>query len=216
MSFLSDHMDRLAESVLAQAERARTGAEHSGIKGAAIEVILRNVLRQYFPSTFAVGTGQIANVHGELSPQMDVLLYDMSVFPRLSVNEDGSVVVCAESVYAVVEAKAAWKQGDIESHFDRFRMVDQKRSGPWLNVQSAGYFIFFIDTVVHPGMESLMDDQRAVGVYSLEGKRGWYSPRNNQAFEDHVGNALELFLRHALQDCMEKGQIEVGTLGESY
>ena len=101
MSFLSEHMDRLAASVLAQAERARVGSGHAGIKGAAIEFVLRNVLRQDMPSAFTVGTGQVANVTGDLGPQTDVLLYDASVFPPLSVNEDTSVVVCCEAVFAV-------------------------------------------------------------------------------------------------------------------
>ncbi len=216
MSFLSEHMNRLADSVLAQAERARAGSGHPGMKGAAIEVVLRNVLRQYIPRTFAIGTGQFVNAEGAFSPQMDVLVYDAAVFPHLSVNEDGSVVVCCESVFAVVESKALWNANDIAQHFERFRQVELMRCGPWATSRRAAYFAFLLDAPDMPSLDTLEDPSRLVGVYSLSGQRCWHSPLDESRFESQDGNALELFLSHMLQDCMEKGPSEIGTLGESY
>jgi len=122
-------MERLAASVLAQAERARVGSGHPGIKGASLEVVLRRLLQQYIPAAFAVGTGQCANVKGELSPQMDLMLYARDVFPHLSVNEDDSVVVCCEAVLSVVECKARWDTARVEEHFQGFCRVEGTRVG---------------------------------------------------------------------------------------
>jgi hypothetical protein len=221
MSFLSEHMSRLADSVRAQAERARAGSGHSGIKGAAIEVVLRNLLRQYVPTTFSIGTGQFANATGDLSPQLDVLVYDAAVFPHLSVNEDGSVVVCGESVFAVTECKARWDAEDVANHFRRFCDVELKCCGPWEaegpdDRERAAYFAFMLEAPATPDVTVLEDANRAVGVYGLTGGTCWYSPRGQAGFTEHKGNALELFLSHVLQDCMEKGQSEVGTFGDSY
>ena len=221
MSFLSEHMARLAESVRAQTERARAGSGHSGIKGAAIEVVLRNLLRQYVPTTFSIGTGQFANADGELSPQVDVLVYDAAVFPHLSVNEDGSVVVCGESVFAVAECKAQWDAAEVARHFRRFCSVELKCRGPWetdgeQNRERAAYFAFMLEAPAKPDMTALEDANRAVAVYGLAGGTCLYSPRGQASFQQSNGNVLELFLSHVLQDCMEKGQSEVGTFEESY
>ena len=176
MSFLSEHMTRLAESVRAQTERARAGSGHSGIKGAAIEVVLRNLLRQYVPTTFSIGTGQFANADGELSPQVDVLVYDAAVFPHLSVNEDGSVVVCGESVFAVAECKAQWDAAEVANHFRRFCSVALKCRGPWesdgeQNRERAAYFAFMLEAPARPDMTALEDANRA----GLGGEGGEFS-----------------------------------------
>ena len=221
MSFLSEHMNRLAESLQAQADRARAGSNHPGIKGAAIEIVLRNLLRQYVPTSFSIGTGQLANAAGELSPQMDVLVYDAAVFPHLAVNEDGSVLVCGESVFAVTECKAQWDTGDVAQHFRRFCEVELKCCGPWetedqTHQRRAAYFAFMLEGPAKPDLTALEDANRVVGVYALAGGACHYSPRGQTKFEEQAGNALERFLSHVLQDCMEKGQSEVGTFGESY
>jgi len=220
-TFLTEHMERLAASVLAQAERARAGSGHAGLKGAAIEVVVRNVLRQYVPNSFRVGTGQIANSAGALSPQMDVLLYDAAVFPHLSVNEDGSVVVCCESVFAVVECKTEWHAQDVATHFQRFRSVELQSCGPWetpgaSSAERAAYFVFHLNTPAAPDFEALKDVNRTVGVYSLADRWCWHSPRRQESFDRLEGNAFELFLSHVMQDCMEKGPKEIGTFGESF
>src|SRR5207244_2659150 len=93
------HLDLLRKALLAQFERIRASSSHSAIKGTSIEAALRRLLQDYLPRQFSVGTGQIANVNSMLSPQLDILIYDEVTFPRLAVNEDGSVVICAEALY---------------------------------------------------------------------------------------------------------------------
>lgn len=221
MSFLSEHMDRLRTSVLAQAARARAGSGHAGLKGAAIEVVLRNLLRQYVPTSFTVGTGQFANSSGVLSPQMDVLLYDAAVFPHLSVNEDSSVVVCCESVFGVIECKSEWNAKELARHFSRFSSVDRASLRPGEtkgapDVERTAYFAFVLKTPKEPRLKPLEDSIRTIGVYGLADSVCWFSPRRCSSFERLEGNALELFLGHVLQDCMEKGPKESGDFGASY
>src|SRR5258706_8019944 len=126
-NFLSEHMERLADSIKAQCDRARKGSTHPGTKGAAIEVVLRRLLQQYMPAAFAVGNGQCANVKGQISPQLDVLLYAKECFPHLAVNEDGSVIVCCEAVLSVVECKSSWDSARVEDHFRKFCEVERAR-----------------------------------------------------------------------------------------
>jgi hypothetical protein len=217
-AFLSAHLDRLAESVLAQAERARAGAGHDDLKGSSIEVVVRRLLVQYLPTMVAVGTGQVANAMGSLSPQMDVLLHHGRVFPRLSVNEDGSVVVCCESVVAAVECKTRWDAGGIRDHLERFRAVGDRRSG-WYEKHedlAPAYFALCLDGPDGPSLEGFDDPRRAVGIYFLNRRKGWHSPYASAEFEAIEGNALEAFLGNVLQDAMRKGDPEIGTLERTY
>ncbi len=87
-----DNLERLSESLLAQLARIRAGSTHATTKGGSLEAVVRRTLREYLPGYFGVASGQIANGKHELSPQLDVIVYDQSAFPHLAVNEDSSVV----------------------------------------------------------------------------------------------------------------------------
>jgi hypothetical protein len=116
-TFWSEHLERLCKSLIAQPDRIKAGSEHTVIKGTSIEFVIRRTLKEYLPHNFEVGTGQVANTLGRLSPQMDVLIYDSNTFPRLAVNEDGSVIVCSECVHSAVECKALWDTDKVLGNF---------------------------------------------------------------------------------------------------
>lgn len=217
--YLAEHMDRLEKSVLAQAQRARKGSEHSGLKGSAIEAVLRRILPDYVPQTFTIGTGQIAASDGTVSPQMDILIYDSQTFPRLAVNEDGSVVVCCESVSTVIECKATLNLDEVEANLTGLRKIDAKRYGLFGPLR-AGYFVLALDAAVNVDIKRLRDRERDIGVSILDGGRSWYQPRPRKGkhakFATETGNAFERCLSHVLSDCMKKGVAELGDLTETY
>ena len=83
----TEHHGFLNDSLLAQVKRARIGSEHPNIKGASIEEALRKILRQYLPSVYYIGTGQVANnqvadtKEQNISSQIDSLIYERTTFP---------------------------------------------------------------------------------------------------------------------------------------
>ena len=87
-NFWAEHLERLCASLIAQTDRVRRGSKHTLIKGTSIEFVIRRTLREYLPSAFHIGTGQIVNNKNQISPQIDILVYDALSFPRLAVNED--------------------------------------------------------------------------------------------------------------------------------
>ncbi len=214
--FWVEHLDRLRDSVLAQTRRVRSGSTHPTIKGSSIEVIVRRVLKQYLPAKFQVGTGQVANNRQELSPQIDAIIYDGSTFPHLAVNEDSSVVICCEPLFAAVECKSQWDSGDVARHYRRFVEVVSGRHSLFEHPRTApGYFVLAIDKMSSILMP-LEDENRFVGVYSLEGNRGWSSPFGESEFSEQDGNALALFLQNIMYDCMRKNVAELGSLEWTY
>ena len=215
-NFWAEHLERLRASLIAQTDRARKGSKHTLIKGTSIEVVIRRTLSEYLPSAFHIGTGQIVNNKNQFSPQIDILVYDALSFPRLAVNEDKSVVICSESVHAVVECKSSWDSKTIINHFTKFVEVDSNRyclfGTPGMH---AGYFVLTIDSK-RPKIKSFQFADRSIGFYTLKGKKSWASRYQNPYFTEIEGNSLDFFLNDIMYDCMRKGLTELGSLDHTY
>ena len=214
--FWTEHLKRLRNSLVAQTDRARVGSDHSVIKGTSIEYVIRRTLSDYMPSNFAIGTGQIANNQNEISPQIDILVFDTNTFPRLAVNEDSSVIVCCESVFEIVEIKCQYDQKLVSKHFKKHLEVESKRHGMFgADGMASGYFVLVVDPM-NPDLSKFEDSKRFVGFYSLKGSKSWSSPYKQTKFSAHDGNGLDFFLHHIMSDCMRKGLSELGSLEYTY
>jgi hypothetical protein len=213
MSFWTEHLRSLQESVLAQIKRARLGATHGTIKGSSIESILRKTLREYLPTQFSVGTGQFASVNGRVSPQLDIIIHDQHTVPRLAANEDGSVVVCCESVIAAIESKTRWDSSTAD-HFARFREVDNERQAAYRG--PASYYVFVVEPF-KPDDSQFLDQARMVAFYSLEEGVVWKSPPQTEEFIlENAKNVIESLFQDVLKDAMCRGGSEVGDLSWTY
>lgn len=78
--------------------------KHWAEDGRYKEVILMNYLRKILPSNVAVGTGFVKNRSGELTNQIDIIIYKEQS-PRLF-SEGDFVVVMPESVFGIIEVKS--------------------------------------------------------------------------------------------------------------
>ncbi len=56
---------------------------HPGELGTDREEVVRNFLRSYIPRRFEVSTGFIFDANGKLSEQLDIIIADSLVCPRL-------------------------------------------------------------------------------------------------------------------------------------
>ncbi len=219
----TEHLGFLKDSLLAQVKRARRGSAHPTIKGASIEEALRRILRQYLPSVYHIGTGQVANnevsdsEEQNISPQIDILIYERTTFPHLAVNEDGSVIICCEPLFATVECKTKWNKKNVLENFLRLKEVESNRYGKYFGAidNSSGYFFFIIDKLKKPSIVGFEDQDRFVGFYTLEGERSWRSPFRTSTFTTHDGNPLEFLIKDVLEDSMRKDLPEIGTLEDT-
>ncbi len=215
----SENLDRLRESLLAQLARIRAGSSHSTIKGTSLEVVLRRTLREYVPGYFRIGSGQIANRKHELSPQLDILVYDQTVFPHLAVNEDCSIVICCEALFGAVECKATWDNPGVHDHFSRFTAVESERNENYAGSEdAAAYYVVVFDnvSVKADALGAFSDAGRYVGIYTVQGNKCWSSPVGEAVFTERTGNSIALLLKDILLDCMKKGQKDVGNLMMAY
>lgn len=100
---LSKLFEGLQKEMLVKLE-TKKGVSHPTTKGDASELNWINVLKKYLPTRYHVDKGHILDSNGNLSEQIDVVIYDRHYSPFLF-NEDGVLYFLAESVYAVFEVK---------------------------------------------------------------------------------------------------------------
>lgn len=77
---------------------------HPVSRGDVSEQVWRKLLKNYLPRRYKVTRGQVIDSCGELSGQIDVIVFDRQYTPLVFEHED-QVFIPAESVYAVFEVK---------------------------------------------------------------------------------------------------------------
>ena len=101
---LAETFGARSRELRARFEACGSGGRHRFEKGLRRESALREFLRSCLPAPFGVSRGEVAAATGEVSHQVDVLVYDALRAPVLLGAED-SLLVAAESVYAAIEVK---------------------------------------------------------------------------------------------------------------
>jgi hypothetical protein len=99
-------LSTLHDDIERRLAHARTTLQHPGVKGDASENIWRELLSTYLPKRYAVATAHVVDSKGTFSEQIDVVIFDRQYSPFVF-SFEGQLVIPAESVYAVFEAKQA-------------------------------------------------------------------------------------------------------------
>lgn len=103
---IEEQFQKISESMIASNEIGRCTTQHGVMKGRNTEQVLINFLRKFLPSRYSLSQGQIVSPTGKLSPQLDVIIHDETIYPVATVLEGGDKIVFAHSVYAVVSVKS--------------------------------------------------------------------------------------------------------------
>lgn len=82
----------------------RQHISHPGIKGETLELNWIEWLRAYLPKRYSVDKAFIIDCEGNISDQIDVVIYDRQYSPFVF-NQENAYYIPAESVYAVFEVK---------------------------------------------------------------------------------------------------------------
>src|SRR5882672_2058572 len=90
--------------MLASLRVSRGATKHPGAKGEAFEREWRLLLRRYLPRRYRVSKGFVVDHRGQMSHEIDVIVFDRHFSPFI-LDHEGIRVIPAESVYAVMEVK---------------------------------------------------------------------------------------------------------------
>lgn len=92
---------------------ARQTFAHPVTKGDASERVWLELLKTYLPERYQAETAHVVDSAGAFSEQIDVVVFDRQYSPFIF-HFEGQLIIPAESVYAVFEAKQAINAGQVE------------------------------------------------------------------------------------------------------
>lgn len=88
----------------AQLNTNRNFIKHPGTKGDSLENVWIEWLRKYLPNRYSIDKAIIIDSEGELSDQIDLVIYDQQYTPFVF-TQNGVHYIPAEGIYAVFEIK---------------------------------------------------------------------------------------------------------------
>jgi len=94
----------LQKQMVAQLNTNRDFITHPGSKKDSLENVWIEWLKCYLPSRYCIDKAIIIDSNGDLSHQMDLVIYDQQYTPFV-INQNGIKYIPAEGVYAVFEVK---------------------------------------------------------------------------------------------------------------
>jgi hypothetical protein len=103
-------LEALHDDIERRLHNARMALAHPGTKGDASERVWLELLQTYLPKRYQVEKGHIVDSRGAFSQQIDVVIFDRQYSPFI-LHFEGQLVIPAESVYAVFEAKQTLNAG---------------------------------------------------------------------------------------------------------
>jgi hypothetical protein len=111
---VSDLFNGLQKQMVAQLNTNRKFIQHPGSKGDSLENVWIEWLRHYLPNRYCVDKAIIIDSIGQLSHQIDLVIYDQQYTPFVF-SQNGIHYIPAEGVYAVFEVKPDFK-GNVDRH----------------------------------------------------------------------------------------------------
>lgn len=119
---LAELFTALHEDVQHRLGAVRSTFAHPGTLGDASEAIWLDVLQTYLPNRYSVAGAHVVDSKGVFSQQLDVVIFDRQYTPFMF-KFAGKLIVPAESVYAVFEAKQSVDVKQIKYATDKIASV---------------------------------------------------------------------------------------------
>jgi hypothetical protein len=95
---------------------------HSGEKGTANEILLRNLLVKFLLKKYSIGSGIVIDRKGGRSNQIDIVVYDSHFHPELF-SQGSGFLYPVDVVYMVIEIKTIINKGKMEEAIENISSV---------------------------------------------------------------------------------------------
>lgn len=102
-AIVDKHQILLEKRVQAQLQSARALIPHNGERGRAVEDVIRNLLLEHLPEAYGVTTGFAMDCHGELSKQLDLIVFNKLQCPFIL--KGPADILPSEAVIFAIEVK---------------------------------------------------------------------------------------------------------------
>jgi hypothetical protein len=131
-NILDEWANAIQEWLRAGYKVASSTTSHRLLLGDAREIIVREVLMRFLPSSLVVGTGQIIDSKGNPSKQIDIIIYrsDFPIFRTLGLSD----IFMLEGVVATIEVKSNLNKKTLKEALSNCESV--KKLSPFYNKPS--------------------------------------------------------------------------------
>lgn len=119
---LEEIIKSIAEKMKIDFEYLTKQIKHPELKGRARENVMKDFLKTYLPPALGVESGEIISSNGNVSKQLDIVIFDKSRSPIL-IRKDEVHVFPVESVYAVIEVKSNLNSHELEDCIEKIESV---------------------------------------------------------------------------------------------
>ena len=119
---------KFLEALRIQAKIAKSKFKGSGVfshnptKGVVREHILANYLRPFLPSIYGLGTGQVFSSKGDVSRQIDIIIYDTVFSIVMNMDEEQLLLPC-ESVFGSIEVKSFLNKKELDAAIENIHSL---------------------------------------------------------------------------------------------
>ncbi|MBO4816171.1 MAG: hypothetical protein J5507_04605 [Clostridia bacterium] len=103
--------------------------DHNGSKGTFREQIIKNFLRPFLPGCYGVSGGQAFDKNGELSCQLDIVIYD-AIYSYIAPYMDNFIYFPCESVYGNIEIKSKLDKQSFEEAIKNIESLKRLKREP--------------------------------------------------------------------------------------
>ncbi|WP_418061998.1 DUF6602 domain-containing protein [Pimelobacter simplex] len=115
MTSLSEILGATQAKMLADIDATRVALKNSTAKGTTAEQLVMSFLRDHLPASLGFTSGEVVDMSGNRSKQLDVIIYDAARSPILFRSPDAGVtLVPIEGVVAVVEVKMTLQKAHLQ------------------------------------------------------------------------------------------------------
>ena len=119
---LKNILSGLHDDIQQRLETIRKTMAHPGTKGDASEGVWNELFNKYLPARYQADKAHVVDSEGTFSQQIDVVIYDRQYSPFIF-RYEGQIVIPAESVYAVFEAKQSANLAHVKYAQEKVRSV---------------------------------------------------------------------------------------------
>ena len=167
------YLEAVTNELLAKYRKLDAVISHAPTKGSYHEKILRDVIRNYLPSTFSTGEGFIINEDGETSSQLDILIVD-NLDPRSFGYKENDFYIASDiAVTCYGEVKSYASKNDFIESFHK--LVRAKQLIKDLPAKTTSFMFCYDARASESSFRKWVDE--AIGqIPDLETTKQWHYP----------------------------------------
>lgn len=121
-NIIAQYYQGITQQLRSEVDSINTLFHHQGMKGEGNETALRDLITQFIPKRYGIGTGIVIDRFGNQSRQCDIVIYDTFQYPSL-LSFTSVHLFPVDIVYATIEVKTTLDSGSAQEALNNIASV---------------------------------------------------------------------------------------------